>query len=869
MKRILELALLCSSVSVAGAAGIEAYNMPDQVAGIKMAASEVMAKMERAVSPDIWRAYRESHPAPFWLFGEDRRLSVRNDIIPAHWFSGRSVPTYFRGKAQPGEFYPFQICVASEKARELEWGVEGKGPCETLLITPEKCSVRARGLKALWLMLKVPTSARKGDSLSGNVYVKDGRTGERLSLPFHIDVDGAVLQDGGIHDSWRLSRLIWLVAPIGDGKEPTRGYTPLKVDRERRTVSLLGRTVELGEDGLPAQYLSTFNASNTRTDAAPQKFLSRPMEFTVKGGGVTAPGKWIADSFAFLSESPVELSWRALSHCGPLARSVEGRIGFDGFVSIKVGLKSPGGVRDISGAALSIVVPEARAPLGMGLGKRGGRIPRSLEWSWNVKNQQDAFWFGSVNQGMMIRLKGENFSRALINAYYDFKPLQIPESWGNGGVTLSHKDGYSTLTAYSKERKVGAKPLVYGFDLYLTPFHPLNLKAHLADRYFHYSQRKQVPDFRSKRDSGATVINLHHNTLWNPYINYPYNDHGGPLLKQAIKMGHDLGLRMKVYYTTRELTQNLPEFFALKSLDGEVFMPRKEGVKWPVTNRNGPNPWLQKHVGMNIIPAWHENVRFPAYPHCLDLAVLTSPDTRWNNFYLGGLEYLVKEYGIDGLYIDDTMLNRDAMMRARRILDADGNPGRRIDIHSWSHFNNLAGRGNSAIIFMELFPFVDRAWYGEGFSYNSHPDFWLVEMSGLPFGVMGEMLGGWTNPYRGMVFGETGRWGWGADPRNLWAFFDSVSLGDSEFIGFWDPANPVKFADPDTPLRATVYRQKGRSIIAVANFSNQPVSASWSFDGKAKVFRRPAIPRFQEEGRVKLSDPLTLEKGSGCLLIAE
>ena len=40
-------------------------------------------------------------------------------------------------------------------------------------------------------------------------------------------------------------------------------------------------------------------------------------------------------------------------------------------------------------------------------------------------------------------------------------------------------------------------------------------------------------------------------------------------------------MRVAVYYTTRELTQNLPEFFALKSMGGEIILPRREGVAWP------------------------------------------------------------------------------------------------------------------------------------------------------------------------------------------------------------------------------------------------------------------------------------------------
>ena len=36
--------------------------------------------------------------------------------------------------------------------------------------------------------------------------------------------------------------------------------------------------------------------------------------------------------------------------------------------------------------------------------------------------------------------------------------------------------------------------------------------------------------------------------------------------------------------------------------------------------------------------------------------------------------------------------------------------------------------------YLEFYPYIDRTWYGEGFSYDIHPaDFWLVETSGIPF----------------------------------------------------------------------------------------------------------------------------------------
>ena len=43
---------------------------------------------------------------------------------------------------------------------------------------------------------------------------------------------------------------------------------------------------------------------------------------------------------------------------------------------------------------------------------------------------------------------------------------------------------------------------------------------------------------------------------------------------------------------------------------------------------------------------------------------------------------------------------------------------------------------------MEHFPYLNRLWFGEYFDYEKNkPDFFfLTEVSGIPFGLMGEML---------------------------------------------------------------------------------------------------------------------------------
>jgi len=45
--------------------------------------------------------------------------------------------------------------------------------------------------------------------------------------------------------------------------------------------------------------------------------------------------------------------------------------------------------------------------------------------------------------------------------------------------------------------------------------------------------------------------------------------------------------------------------------------------------------------------------------------------------------------------------------------------------------------------YTEFFPYVNRLWFGEGFNYDAmSPEQWLVECSGIPFGLMGDMLEG-------------------------------------------------------------------------------------------------------------------------------
>ena len=176
------------------------------------------------------------------------------------------------------------------------------------------------------------------------------------------------------------------------------------------------------------------------------------------------------------------------------------------------------------------------------------------------------------------------------------------------------------------------------------------------------------------------------------------------------------------------------------------------------------------------------------------MTLVTSGISRWHNFYVEGMRWLTEHAGVDGIYLDDVAADPEyhaahspCPRRARWSGRADrpslGDP---VQQERWLC-------ASSANLYLEHFPFIDRLWFGEGFNYDSPPDYWLVEMSGIPFGLMGEMLEGGGNPWRGMLFGMTNRLPWtGGDPRELWKAWDDFGISSATMYGWW--------AFPDAPV---------------------------------------------------------------------
>ena len=221
----------------------------------------------------------------------------------------------------------------------------------------------------------------------------------------------------------------------------------------------------------------------------------------------------------------------------------------------------------------------------MGLGLKGGRRPASFDWAWDVKKDQDSAWMGDADAGLQFKLKAENYARPLLTNFYEDGPLHLPPSWfneGRGGISIRELDGSRVLVrCYSGRRTLQpGQALHFDFDLLLTPFRPIDTKAQWSTRFFH-SFRPVDEAVRT----GANTINIHHANDANPYINYPFLH--VDQMRAYVEEAHRKGLKVKIYYTIRELSNHAAELFALRSLGNEIF-PK---------GRGGGDAWLQEHLG--------------------------------------------------------------------------------------------------------------------------------------------------------------------------------------------------------------------------------------------------------------------------------
>ncbi len=897
MKRTITLALLFAVGSLlTSQAQTEITNAFDDLKRQGTVSEENSVMRQTAPAEALGALLAENPAAGFFCFTEDRLHDIRlKDAIPARWTERPAASrTQFASNCAPGEYYVWQIGVyAPYKAldklavtfSDLRNERGAKIPASALTCfnlggTDEygrpfskQVDVPQGGVQALWIGTDVPATAT--GTYKGTVTVRADGT-PAVTINVELTVQGAVIANHGDNEGWRKSRLRWLNATVGENTEPTAPYTP--VEFRNNTVSWLGGALKIDATGLPAAITTFYDQSNRIDRNIDNQVLAAPMQFVIETSeGIRETLK--PGSVQITSHTHAAVAWKVVNKSRNFELTVTASMGFDGLAEYAIAVKP---LREVAVTDIRLEVPYTAyaATYMMGLGHRGGYRPDSLiTWNWDVRKHQDKIWMGNINAGLNFCFKDENYVRPLVNIYYNLGKLNLPVSWGNqnkGGVNIGKtENGRVLMSAYSGERSLAkGQSLHYNFSMLVTPVKPINLELQATARFYHSNSDLSSAYIPAAQEAGANMINVHHKKDIYPFINYPYADESSADLKAFIDEAHAKDLKVRAYYTTREVTVKLPELWALRSLGSEVIHDGAGKDARTLIHGNGPHEWLSKNLVDHFIPAWYNAFKEGKYAGDMDLSVITTPDSRWNNYFLAGLDWMVRNIGLDGIYIDDSALDHQTLQRARRVLDADGRQ-RLIDIHSWNHMNEWAGYANSLHLYLELLPYVDKTWIGEGFDEFNTPDFWLVEMSGIPFGLMSETLEA-RNMFRGMVFGMLPRLPWSGNPVPLWQLWDDFGMKDAEMRGYWDPRCPVRTGNDNLP--ATVYINGDKALVAIANWTDMPQKAKITIDEELLGFKpsKASLPEVrnmqwgsQLPFRYLLARPVDVMGRNGMLILLE
>ena len=809
---------------------------------------------------------------PFLVFPEDRDHSIRmRTDLPYRWIK-KGPQTALSGTAARGEYFTYQLGIYALKPLEdvhVHFTRLYSGSDYTIPENANVCinnrgvtydgrpfmkalSVPAGQIQPLWCGIDIPVSTVPGTySGAATVFARDMPP---FTVFVHVTVINKVIPNGGADEPAKMTRLKWLNSTLAQDNTVIAPYTPLTIQGDT-LIRLLGRAVRLNPSGFPEQIQTFFSSEMTDITTTPNNLLAENIHFHFARKSDGKDIRLKPQGLQFLQETPGTVTWKATSIADELKMEVSASLEFDGFLSYTVKVTALQDL-DLKDIVMHIPFEKASAVYMMGLGQKGGYRPDSMyHWKWDVAHKnQDGAWIGMVNAGLQYSLRDEHYVRPLNTNFYLQKPLIAPSSWangGNGGIDVGIKGKSMLANNYSGPRQMKkGDTLFYNFNLLITPFHPLNTDAQWSTRFYH-----KYDDLATIKATGATVVNIHHATPINPWINYPFIE--WKKMKGFIDTAHSLGLKVKIYNTVRELSDHAYEIFALRSLGTEIYSP-------------GPGKgfsWLQEHLGDDYIPAWF-------VPEIKDAAVINSGMSRWHNYYVEGMNWLVQNVGIDGIYLDDVAFDRVTMKRIKRVLTRDGHPGI-IDLHSANQYNPRDGFNNSANLYMEHFPYLNRLWFGEYFDYEKNtPDFFLTEVSGIPFGLMGEMLQGGGNPWRGMVYGMTNRMPWSdnADPRPIWKAWDDFGMQGTKMIGYWSGHCPVSTSDSLIP--ATVFRKKNAALVAIASWAPADTTvrlsidwASLGIDSAHATIEAPEIKNFQPARHFAPGDAIPVEKGKGWLLV--
>jgi hypothetical protein len=169
-------------------------------------------------------------------------------------------------------------------------------------------------------------------------------------------------------------------------------------------------------------------------------------------------------------------------------------------------------------------------------------------------------------------------------------------------------------------------------------------------------------------------------------------------MDEYVKEANAIGVRVKSYYTVRELSNRAAELFVLRQLGDEILSTPACSDATPPPGGCRGTAWHREHLQASYGAAWIcelSNKEFDAAVAEQGLA------GRWLNYYIEGLQHSVASSPhINGIYYDGILFDRKTMIRVRKVLERASTAEERplVDFHTGNSAYNSSSFAASVVI---------------------------------------------------------------------------------------------------------------------------------------------------------------------------
>lgn len=678
---------------------------------------------------------------------------------------------------------------------------------------------------------------------------------ENIYLSFELNDD--LVFNEGVDSKTSLAKLKWLNSTIAKNIQIAEDLDALETSED--TIKFAGKVVHFSSDGLIKNAESLFNESNTIEKDVQTRLFYKPMELIIDSKKMGYAKLRIAGKG---NKAQITSEGRG----DGIRAEIYSEVFYEGALNYEIKITA---VNDFVTQNIALNLFFDKPQFVVGVGGRARKIVGNTEFKWDKSKNQNEVFIGKINCGARIKLSGENESSTVVGYFKQF-PAAPPDCWfngGRGGMSLSEtKEGAKLSVNTGRIILPAGDKMVLKFSILLTPFKELNLKKSLLLRI----GRDQIePTYdkmidRSEKD-GLTYMNITYGGEANPYLNFPF-----PYVKAISALArrlHEKGLGISLSYNLREISTQSREIYAYKALGDELLL--RSGDE-SVTNAE-----QTKMLGSDVII--DKVVRYTAGKRkgTNDYAVIGTPSSRLDNYFIEGINYFIKNADIDAISMRDANLNRLTMERIKKIMGKiKGIPGI-IEMQISDQYNDRCGYANSLNYYADILPFLDKVWLDRSFEgVIDDPSGILFEASGIPYGISA------TGPENSSVikclmFAMLPKYGLDQNTSislgSIYKILNNFEVENATFYGHWDSRNPFLTDNPS--VLCSCYKNGENMLVVVYNFSNKKVEfelgieSKLGYTSKGKKVYAPRISGEQRARKLNLGKSKKLKAGAGMVFM--